>query len=64
MQHNQHDMEVFQFGEKLFCGRLLAKIGLVEEMKQGGLGLEEIEKCTSIGFDNIEELCYNIQNNA
>ena len=37
---------------------------LVEEMKQVGLGLEEIDKCTSIGFDNIEELCYNIQNDA
>ena len=45
MQHNQHDMEVFQFAEELFCGRLLAKIGLVEEMKQVGLGLEEIDMC-------------------
>jgi len=45
MQHNQHDIEVFQFAEKLFCGRLLAKIGLVEEMKQVGLGLEEIDMC-------------------
>ena len=64
MQHNQHDMEVYQFAEQLFCGRLLAKIGLVEEMKQVGLGLEEIDKCASIGFDNIEQVCYNTQNNA
>jgi len=45
MQHNQHDIEVFQFAKKLFCGRLFAKIGLFEEMKQVGLGLEEIDMC-------------------
>lgn len=64
MKHNQQDIEVFQFGEKLFCGRLFSIPGLVEEMKQKGLGLEEIERCASIGFGNIEQLCYNVQNNA
>ena len=64
MKHNQQDIEVFQFAEKLFCGRLFSIPGLVEEMKQKGLGLEEIERCASIGFGNIEQLCYNVQNNA
>lgn len=63
-KHNEQDIEVFQFAEKLFCGRLFSIPGLVEEMKQKGLGMEEIQRCASIGFGNIEQLCYNVQNNA
>lgn len=57
MNHNQQDVEVFQFAEKLFCGRLFSIPGLVGEMKQRGIGLKEIERCASISFDNIEQLC-------
>lgn len=63
MNHNLHDVEVFQFAEKLFCGRLFFIPGLVEEMKQKRIGLEEIERCASIGFGNIEQLCYSTENN-
>jgi len=63
MNHNLHDVEVFQFAEKLFCGRLFSIPGLVEEMKQKRIGLEEIERCASIGFGNIEQLCYSTENN-
>ena len=62
MNHNQPDMEVFQFAEKLFCGRLFSIHGLVEEMKAVGLGLEEMERCGNVGFDDVNELCYNTQN--
>ena len=59
MTHNQQDVELFQFAEKLFCGRLFSFPGLVGEMKQKGIGLEETERCASIGFGNIEQLCDN-----
>jgi hypothetical protein len=30
---------------------------MVEEMKQIGLGVEEIEQCASLGINNLEQLC-------
>jgi hypothetical protein len=56
MEHNQQDIEVFRFAEKLFCGRLLAKIGMVQEMKHLGLGVEEIEQCANMGLNNLEQI--------
>ena len=57
--HNKEDIEVFRFAEVLFCQRFLAKLGLVDEMRQISLGVEEIERCANLlgGRGNVEQLC-------
>lgn len=57
--HNKEDAEVFHFAEVLFCGRFLARAGLVDEMRDLSLGIEEIDRCTSLleGQGNVEQLC-------
>jgi hypothetical protein len=57
INHNQQDMEVFKFAEKLFCARLFSFPGLVYDMKSIGLGTEEIEKCVNIGLRGVDQLC-------
>ena len=58
IKHNQNDIEVFRFAEKLFCGRLLSKVKLVGEMSDAGIGIKEIQQCTNLGnFSNLEQLC-------
>ena len=60
IKHNQNDIEVFRFAEKLFCGRLLSKVKLVGEMSDAGIGIKEIQQCTTLGnFSNLEQLCWN-----
>lgn len=56
IKHNQEDIEVFHFAEKLFCGRLLSKVELVGEMSDAGIGIKEIQKCASLGnFSDLEQ---------
>ena len=57
--HNKEDIELFHFAQHLFCGRLFSIPGLVDEMKQANLGIDEIEKCAVLlgGHGNAERLC-------
>ena len=57
--HNKEDIELFHFAQHLFFGRLFLIPGLVDEMKQANLGIDEIEKCAVLlgGHGNAERLC-------